>query len=159
VTALQTGDSGAYPDDGVLGTASAGLPSGATMTIENTGLVVPIELATALRILYFFDFSVGAGVDLNFGDPTSAEFSAEDSTAEVSGYLNSSDYLDVQEGTISIGKSAEGEAEFVNPRITAGAAINLGPFKLDIPVALYIPMGEESEQVGFSAGINLGLLW
>jgi len=159
VTALQNGDSGDYPDDGVLGKASAGLPQSATMTIENSGLVVPIELATALRILYFFDFSLGAGIDLNFGDPTSATFSADDSTAEVTGYLNDSQYLQVNNGAIGLGESAEGAAEFVNPRITAGAAINIGPIKLDFPVALYIPMEEESEQLGVSAGFNVGLLW
>ncbi|MFW5728822.1 MAG: hypothetical protein ACOCYG_04095, partial [Spirochaetota bacterium] len=154
--ALQTAD-GNYPSDGNLGTASIGLDPVMDLSVSNSALTIPIEVATALRLLWLFDFSLGAGVDLSIGGDSSITLTGSGS-ADVDGYIADSDYLSTSGGQMTLTQESSGRPSFINPRITFGSAFNLGPFKLDFPFAVYFPM-DPNKGPGLSGGMNVGLLW
>ena len=161
--ALSTKGTGAYDENYVnadsLGTVF--LEPTARLGISNQAFTVPIEVATALRLLWFFDFSLGAGVDLTFGGNSEVVLGGQGDAA-ISGYIDGeSKYLTTNGGSLVLEKTGDGKAAFINPRITFGTAINLGPLKIDFPFAWYIPVGGAAEFKGngLSAGMNIGLLW
>lgn len=128
--------------------------------VSGNTYTVPVELSTAVRILYFFDFSLGAGIDLSSGGGTTATVSADATPGlEEGSYLESSKYLSIDEGSVNIAWAGTQSPSLVNPRLTFGTAFNLGPVKIDVPMALYFPTGNSGKGYGFSAGVNVGLLW
>jgi hypothetical protein len=161
--ALSTKGTDAYDENYVnadsLGTVY--LEPTARLDISNQAFTVPIEIATALRLLWFFDFSLGAGVDLTFGGNSEVALGGQGDAA-ISGYIDGqSEYLSTNGGSLVLAKTGDGKPAFINPRITFGTAINLGPLKIDFPFAWYIPVGGAAEFKGngLSAGMNIGLLW
>ncbi len=153
--ALENQDPTNYPSGTDLGTVL--LNPEARLSVENRALTIPIEVATALRLLWLFDFSLGAGVDLSLGGSSDIAIEGEGS-AEVTGYLGESDYLSANGGSITLSQVSSSQPAFLNPRITFGTAFNLGPFKIDVPAAVYFPL-EEDRGPGLSLGLNVGLLW
>ena len=114
---------------------------------------VPLELSTALRLLWLLDLSVGAGVDLSFGSSTVNV--AASGLAAAEGYVQESQYMQVSDGEAALTSSTTAEPSFVRPRVTAAASVNLGPLKVSVPVAYYF----DADTLGLSAGVNVGILW
>ncbi len=122
-----------------------------TTIATSDSVVVPLEVTTGLRLLWFFDFNIGAGVDLSFG------------TSDVSLAINSpvtlegdTDDFEVTPGSANVnaGTSGDGPA-FVRPRLTGGFGLNFGPVKVDVPLMYYFDQDGNS----FMAGVNVGIVF
>ncbi|TVQ97841.1 MAG: hypothetical protein EA403_14655 [Spirochaetaceae bacterium] len=122
-----------------------------TAIATSDSVVVPLEVTTGLRLLWLFDFNIGAGVDLSFG------------TSDVSLAINSpvvlegdTDGFEVTPGSANVnaGTSGDGPA-FVRPRLTGGFGLNFGPVKIDVPMMYYFDQDGNS----FMAGVNVGIVF
>ena len=107
---------------------------------------IPIDLVSSMRILYFLNISLGAGIDFNFGE---SEVIAESAgSVFLSGYSGSS-----TPGYIYGDASTKGEPFTIRGRFMAGLGITIGPVVLaDVQVTYYLLSG---------VGVNLsaGFVW
>ena len=107
---------------------------------------IPIELVSSMRILYFLNISLGAGVDFNFGE---SEVIAESAgSVYLSGYTGTS-----TPGYIAGSATTKGEPFTIRGRFMAGLGITIGPVVLaDVQVTYYLLSG---------VGVNLsaGFVW
>jgi len=112
---------------------------------------IPLEATTGLRILWFFDINIGAGVDLAFG---SSDIGL-DITSPVTVTENTG-IVQFEEGSVAIDAGTAGDGpQFIRPRLTGGVGLNLGPVKLDVPVMYYFDEEGNSAMVA----VNLGIVW
>lgn len=122
-----------------------------TLAATSDSWSVPIEATTGLRILWFFDLNIGAGVDLAFGS-SAVDL---DITSPVV-VTDSSGAFDFVDGSVAVDAGTGGDGpQFVRPRLTGGVGLNLGPVKLDVPVMYYFDEDGNSALVG----INVGIVW
>ncbi len=120
-----------------------------TASIESSSVTIPLEVSTGLRLLWLFDVNVGAGIDVNFGSSTVGVSSRTELAID-------GDDFDSTPGAVTVASKTTGDGPgFVRPRLTAGAGINLGPIKLDVPLMYYFDGGN----TGLMAGVNLGIVW
>ncbi len=123
-------------------------------SVQSESWSIPLEVSTGLRVLYLFDFNVGAGVDFTMGS-SEVVFGSE----SVIGFdpdAAADPYVDlISTGSANFGVVTEGEPQFVRPRLTAGVGLNLGPIKLDVPVMYYL----DDDGPTAMAGVNVGLVW
>ena len=122
-------------------------------SIESRTYSVPLEVNTGLRLLWLLDVNVGAGVDLVFGSSDIALGAGAGARFEPPPALD--DQLSVSDGSVSFSVSSNNSPQFLRPRLTAGAGLNLGPVKLDVPVMLYF----DGEGNSVMAGVNVGIVW
>jgi len=125
-----------------------------TAEISSSSWSIPLEASTGLRLLYLFDFNVGAGVDLAFGSSTVAFGSEADIDVKAASGLDESK-LSVDPGSVDLGVSTDGKPQFLRPRLTAGVGLNLGPVKVDVPLMYYLDTDGPTAMVG----VNLGIVW
>ncbi|MFW5642771.1 MAG: Lsa36 family surface (lipo)protein, partial [Alkalispirochaeta sp.] len=123
-------------------------------TVESRSWSIPLEASTGLRVLYLFDFNVGAGVDIALGSSevlfgAESEIDFEGSNAEVE------ENIEVDPGSVDLGVSTDGNPQFLRPRLTAGVGLNLGPVKVDVPLMYYLDIDGPTAMVG----VNLGIVW
>lgn len=112
--------------------------------------VVPVELTTAVRLLWFLNIPLGLGFDLGFGK--------SDVRLGINGRINANiDYTGEHlhtdhPGNLSISAGGDMAPSVFNLKLMTGIGINIGPAVLDIPVTFYLDNG-------FSAGVSLGFIW
>ncbi|MFP4427188.1 MAG: Lsa36 family surface (lipo)protein, partial [Spirochaetaceae bacterium] len=124
-----------------------------TAAIESRTYAIPLEVSTGVRILWLLDVNLGAGIDLVFGSSgfnlgagAEAEFVPSDAAAP---------YVSSVPGSASFSASSSEGPQFLRPRLTGGAGLNLGPVKLDVPLMLYF----DSEGNTLMAGVNVAIVW
>jgi hypothetical protein len=108
---------------------------------------IPIDVSTSVRLLWLFNFSCGAGFDLNFGK--SKIVSRSDSVVK----LNGSGLSVSEEGRAVIDGSTTENPTLLNLKIMGGLGICLGPLPVDASVTYY-PF---TRGVALSAGA--GVVW
>ena len=144
---LDTLESGTFEAaTGYSGTVT--LDQSIDLGVETWSMSIPVEVTTAVRLLYFLNLSVGLGADLSFGGSEIILKSGGD-TNLTGGLAN------VQEtsGNVKIDGGTEGDGpNFIRPRIMAGIGFGVGPVMIDVPVAWYL-------NSGFSLGLSLGVVW
>lgn len=122
-----------------------------TLAAKSSSWSIPLEATTGLRILWFFDINIGAGVDLAFG---SSDIGL-DITSPVTATENTG-FVEFEDGSVAIDAGTAGDGpQFVRPRLTGGVGLNLGPVKLDVPVMYYFDEEGNSAMVA----VNLGIVW
>ncbi|MCL2155382.1 MAG: hypothetical protein FWH53_06935 [Leptospirales bacterium] len=112
---------------------------------------IPIEASTSVRLLWLFNFTFGAGLDLTFG---SSKIIAK---AESDVYLYDSSGVQQggpnDKGTAIIDGSTSDKPTFLNPKIMAGFGICLGPLPIDVRITYY------PGRNGIAANIGTGIVW
>lgn len=110
--------------------------------IKTESYVIPVELSTAIRLLWIINIHAGAGADFAMGK----------SLLTYNGYgLVSTG--GVPAGIFGVyGKQSGRQANNVLPKVFCGLGINAGPVIIDIPFTYYIP-------AGFNVGVSAGIVW
>ena len=109
-------------------------------------ITIPLEAVTAIRLLGFFNISLGAGADVGFG---SANLNT-DGHADIRLYGLPAG-TSVTDGSITISMGGENTPSLLNPKAMASLGISLGPvILLDIPVTYYFL------NYGYNIGLSLG---
>ncbi len=111
-----------------------------------TTYTVPVDIVTSVRLLWVFNFALGAGVDFNYGK-SRLDMSA-DGTVSVKSLvaIATPGYVQV------IQPRQSNEPSTVRFRAMAGVGLNLGPVKIDVPVIYYPP-------TGLAVGLTAGVVW
>ncbi len=119
-------------------------------TVKSSSVVVPLEATTGLRVLWVLDLNVGGGVDLAFGN---SEVTLDIDSPVI---LDGEEQITFEDGSVRVNAGTKGDGpQLVRPRLTAGAGVNLGPVRLDVPLMYYF----DDDGNSFMAGVNLGIVW
>jgi len=110
---------------------------------------IPLEVTTAVRLLWFLNIPLGLGMDLAFGK--------SDINLDVKGNVNvknlsSPDLTQSSPGYVSANAGGDMAPSFFNFKIMTGIGLNFGPVVLDVPVTFYLDNG-------YSVGVTLGFFW
>jgi hypothetical protein len=110
---------------------------------------IPIELVSSLRILYFLNISLGAGVDFNFGDSEVISKSAGRVT------VRNADpgWGDETPGYIAGDTSTKGAPFTVHGRLMGGIGLTIGPAVIaDVQLTYYL-------LTGVGVNVSAGFVW
>ena len=106
---------------------------------------IPIEISTSARLLWLFNFTLGGGVDLQFGTSkiivTSTAPVKQDNSAGTT------------VATAHIDGTTKHKPTYFNPKIMAGFGICLGPIPVDVK-ATYYPATD-----GIAVNAGFGFVW
>jgi hypothetical protein len=119
------------------------------LDINVNTVTIPLEAATAVRLLWFLNIPLGVGVDLGFGK--SDMKIGLDGDIYLTG-LNNSRIKQKERGNISTSAGGDMPPTFFNLKFMTGLGINIGPVILDIPITFYVGNG-------YNIGVNLGFVW
>ena len=119
-----------------------------TLDFEKNTFAIPLEAITSLRLLSFFNLSVGLGADLGFGSTNFKLTGTSTATFE-----NLPDFLNpLQNAGLAVSTGGKSSPDFFNPKLMAGLGFNIGPVILDVPLTYYYLNG------GYNLGITLGFI-
>jgi len=114
-------------------------------SMDSKIVTIPLELTTALRLLYCVNFTLGIGADFAMGK-TDMSLSMDGDIKVNSGAINTPGRLNVRGGN-------DASPGFVKPKIMGGIGISIGDaLVIDIPFTRYLGNG-------FDFGITLGTVW
>jgi len=116
--------------------------------IETNTFIIPIEAMTSIRLLWFLNLALGAGVDIAFG---SSNISARGSfvVSDVSG-LPADVTMDVAP-SLSYGLGGKSAPSVFNLKAMGAVGFCFGPVIIDIPVTYYLIDN------GYSLGVTFGV--
>jgi hypothetical protein len=128
--------------------------------LEMKTYTIPLDITTSVQVLWLLNFTLGVGVDFNFGET--------DITLHSSGAVKVGDlYLDgklispdalpegtkITNGTLTVKGSTKDKApSTLRPKVMTGIGVNLFPVKIDIPI-IYYP------QSGLAVGVTVAVVW
>jgi len=136
--------------------AQMGFTPETTFNLDITSNVIPVDISTSLRILWIFNFTLGAGMDFTFGRSKIKANAVSDMKAY---YCNTEGgtYTEIEtapgSGGAVIDADTSGEPALTHFRVTAGAGICLGPVPVDVKVNYY-PVDD-----GVSVNVSTGVVW
>ena len=110
---------------------------------------IPVEVMTSIRLLWFLNLAVGAGVDIGFG---SASLNVGGSMVTHFTELPE-DMEQERPGTVSINMGGSAGPTAINPKIMAGVGFTLGPLFLDFPLTYY------PSDNGYNFGVTVGVVF
>ncbi len=119
-----------------------------TLKTSSYAVSIPVELTTAIRLLWCFNLSLGVGMDISMGksEIDLAIKGKSDITNLPSGYTSVPQDVLIDGGT-------NGKGPYVaRPRLMTGVGFEIGPVVLDVPMAWYF-------KSGFTAGVTVGFRW
>jgi hypothetical protein len=116
--------------------------------VKTAAITLPLEIYTGLQILYLLETTIGLGLDLNLGgsDVILVGIGETNITGDLEEWQGDPGVVTIDASTLG------GHPTFVRPRICANLGINLGPVKLDVPMAYHF-------NYGFSIGATVGFAW
>jgi hypothetical protein len=115
--------------------------------IETNTYIIPIEAMTSVRLLWFLNLALGAGVDIAFGS----------SSIKASGSFDVKDYKlpagveMTRAPSLSFGLGGKSAPSIFNLKLMGAVGFNVGPVIIDIPVTYY-PLSD-----GYSLGVTVGV--
>ncbi|MCU0846521.1 MAG: hypothetical protein MUD12_01375 [Spirochaetes bacterium] len=111
--------------------------------IHTSSYVVPLELTTAVRILWILNFSLGGGAD----------FAMAESAIKIRGYSPIIVFPAAFPGAaFARGEQKGKHCNPVMPKLIGGVGVNLGPVIVDVPMTYYFVNG-------FNLGLSVGFVW
>lgn len=126
------------------------------VTLDMYTLSVPLELTTAVQLLWLFNLTLGAGVDVVTGNADLVLNAAADATVDniaVDGTPVSKSEYTVIPGNLTIDGATLGKKpKLARVRIMTGVGFNFGPLKIDIPIIYYLKSGA-------AVGVTAGIVW
>jgi len=108
---------------------------------------VPIEVTTAVKLLWFLNIPFGVGVDFGFGK--------SDMKVGMEGDINVTGLSGVSQskpGNLSVTAGGDMPPFPANLKLMTGVGLNIGPVLIDIPVTFYLDNG-------YSVGFSVGAVW
>lgn len=113
---------------------------GIEFSIDSMVHTIPLEISTGIQVLSLATVTAGAGVDLQFG--TSETYFGLPPNDSIGAKLIEGVLDDIlSSGDLSFPYEATGEVAVVNPRLSAGVGIGLGPVVFDISAHYFVNTG------------------
>jgi len=108
---------------------------------------IPVEVTTAVKLLWFLNIPLGVGADFGFGKSDLKVSAAGDMNVTGSGIQQQTP------GYMSLTAGGDMSPTVTNFKVMSGVGINIGPVIIDIPVTYY-PLDN-----GYSVGFSIGAVW
>lgn len=119
--------------------------------LNTKSYIIPVELYTSMRILYFLNFGVGAGIDYIAGGKTDISILSAGGIMITDDGVGGASTLQDQPGNITVDASTKDvEADKYRCRFMMNLGFTIGPVFIDIPLTYYFT--DNGYAVGFSAG-------
>jgi hypothetical protein len=115
------------------------------ITASSYSFVVPLEVTTAIRLLWVLNVTLGAGVDISLGH--------SELRLRNIGYAYETANPINNPGWIVIRGYEERELRDFYPKLMAGIGFTFGPVIIDVPVSYYFA------DKGLNAGVSVGFVW
>lgn len=113
---------------------------GVEFSIDSMVHTIPLEVSTGFQLLSLATVTAGAGVDFQFGS-SQLHFGLPPNDS-LGGKLVNQILADLMaESDLSFPYESTGEVAVVNPRLSAGVGVGLGPFVLDLTAHYFINTG------------------
>jgi len=120
-----------------------------TFGLDISSYVIPIDISTSARLLWIFNFTVGAGLDFTFG---TSEIIAE-ANSDIELYRDGTEIDQATKGNAKIDAGTTGEPTLANFRLTGGLGVCFGPLPVDVSLTWY-PVTN-----GAALNISAGVVW
>ncbi len=148
-----TYDMGDYESESITPVAGEtfylGFTPETTFGLDISSYVIPVDISTSARLLWIFNFTVGAGLDFTFG---TSEIIAE-ANSDIDLYQNGTKINPTGAGSATIDAGTTGEPTLANFRLTGGLGICFGPLPVDVSLTWY-PVTN-----GAALNISTGIVW
>lgn len=145
-----SGGTGGYTSSSVLGLLTTTPEINAK--IESSTFTIPLEVSTAVRVLYLLEVMVGAGVDLSFGSGEVSLSAESDVDFEV--HPEFTDDITVTQGSAEVTNKTTADPQLIRPRLMTALGLGLGPVRIEFPFIYYF----DSEGNTFVTGITAGFM-
>jgi hypothetical protein len=120
--------------------------------LDTKGNIIPVEIYTSVRLLWFLNIGVGGGFDYVFLSRTDFELSSAGDVVITSQTPAAPNYVG-QTGKITVDAETKGiKSDNFRPKILANLGFSIGPAFIDIPASYYIDNG-------YSIGLTAGWVW
>lgn len=117
--------------------------------VKSTTYSIPFDVITSVRLLWFLNFNLGAGVDFNFGYTDIVVKSNGNVRAELNGGA-----IQATGGTFTVDSKTKAEKpSLIRPKIMTGLGFNIAVVKIDVPVIIY------PTDNAFAVGLSAGVVW
>lgn len=130
------------------GTTIAEVDPSVDFKLDIKSYIVPVELYTAMRLLYFLNFGVGIGFD--YVTSSSTELSVRSAGSAVVTQL--SGVPTNVPGSVTVDAGTKGKADKYRPKGMVNLGLGVGPVIIDVPLTFYLDNG-------YAAGITAGVVW
>ncbi|MGL1892784.1 MAG: hypothetical protein OCD02_14225 [Spirochaetaceae bacterium] len=128
----------------------------AEFSLTNTAFTIPLEVSTGIKVMSVLTLKVAAGADLKFGK-TNISFDVDSSqddsftTKLLTGVIE-----EVIEGSgMEFPYSEDYSPSFINPRISAGLGIGLGPVSLNFNAHYFFLPDFQTNTEGLALGASI----
>ncbi len=118
-------------------------------SIDIKSYIVPVEIYSAIRLLWAINLGVGVGFDYVVGSKAELSVLGAGKAEITSSPMNA---LDGDTGDISIDASTSNEADPFRTKFMANIGFGFGPVVVDVPLTYYLDNG-------YSLGISVGFNW
>jgi hypothetical protein len=120
--------------------------------IESSTFTIPLEVSTAVRVLYLLEVMVGAGVDLSFGSGEVSLSAESDVDFDIAADFE--DDITVTPGSVDVVNKTTADPQLIRPRLMTALGLGLGPVRIEFPFIYYF----DSEGNTFVTGITAGFM-
>ncbi len=141
---------GGYTSSSVLGLLTTTPEINAK--IESSTFTIPLEVSTAVRVLYLLEVMVGAGVDLSFGSGEVSLSAESDVDFDIAADFE--DDITVTPGSVDVVNKTTADPQLIRPRLMTALGLGLGPVRIEFPFIYYF----DSEGNTFVTGITAGFM-
>jgi len=155
IVAVNTADTSSGGTEGYTSSSVLGLLTTTpeiNAKIESSTFTIPLEVSTAVRLLYFLEVMVGAGVDMSFGSGEVSLSSSSDVDFVVDPEFEGD--IDVTPGSVDVVNKTTADPQLVRPRLMTALGLGLGPVRIEFPFIYYF----DSEGNTFVTGITAGFM-
>ena len=121
--------------------------------ITSSGLKMPIDIISGIRLLWVANLNFGIGADLNLASSSEVVLSADGSTTLENATVDTSA---LTPGTVNVSiDEGSGSVDFIKLRAMFGLGFAMGPLKLDIPFTYYFDGTGFANNIGITGAITL----
>lgn len=134
-------------------TISYSIDPSVNFELETKSNIIPVEIYTSLRLLWFLNIGVGAGFDYVATSRTDFSLSsAGDVVVTGQSPAGPPDYVG-QTGKITVDADTSGiKSDKYRKKILANVGFSIGPVFIDIPASYYLDNG-------YAIGLTAGFVW
>ena len=122
-------------------------PKSLNLNVDVSTYVVPVEVTTAIRLLWFLNIPIGVGADIGFGK--SELTMGMDASMDVQG----AGITTTTPGSLAVNVGGNMAPSLMNLKVMSGLGLKLGPVVIDIPITWYF------QDDGLSVGLTVGFIW
>jgi len=111
--------------------------------------IIPVELYTSMRLLWFLNIGIGGGFDYVFSSRTSFGLSSAGDVI----INNTGTVYDGEKGKITVEADTSGiKSDKFRKKLLANLGFSLGPVFIDVPASYYLDNG-------YAIGLTAGFVW